>query len=80
MDKIKCFEKKMSYIQNPDYLVDFQYLVSNLPDYFLKFQHLPQESIIRVMLWELKGLLRHTKLLFGLLTSCYQVIGDKYTE
>lgn len=48
-EKTKVFEKELSYINNPRYKEGAQKLISLLPDYFLKFQHLQQESIILVL-------------------------------
>ncbi|CDE08499.1 MAG TPA: hypothetical protein IAC85_03270 [Candidatus Faecenecus gallistercoris] len=82
MDKIKCFEKEMSYIQNPDYLVDFQYLVSNLPDYFFEIPASSTGKYHPRYALGTGGLLRHTKaavrIAYELLAD--PVIGDKYTS
>lgn len=61
MDKIKCFEKELSYIKNPRYRKSAQILIELLPDYFF---YMPASSTGKYhpsfSLGE-HGLVRHTK-------------------
>lgn len=82
MNKEECFKKEMGYLNNPEYINDFKYLINNLPDYFFKVaasstgKYHPEFSLGD------GGLLRHTKvavrIAYELLNN--PCIGDKYTS
>lgn len=81
MSKIDCFKKEIGYLNNPEYIEDFKYLINNLPDYFFEVaasstgKYHPEFSLGD------GGLLRHTKvavrIAYELLNN--PCIGDKYT-
>lgn len=48
-EKISYFKTELGYIKTESYKEDFNYLISNLPDYFLKLKHLQPESITQDM-------------------------------
>ncbi len=80
--KIDSFQKEIRYLKNPDYQADFQFLVSELPDYFFEVaasstgKYHPSFSLGK------GGLLRHSKVAvrigYELLND--PCIGDKYTD
>ena len=82
MKKIDYFKTELNYIKNFEYIEDFKYLISNLPDYFFEVaasstgKYHPEFSLGD------GGLLRHTKaavkIAYELLND--PCIGDKYTE
>lgn len=82
MDKIKLFNKELSYIKNTDYIKDISYLVNNLPDYFIE---VPASSTGKYhpsyALGE-GGLLRHTKAAVRMAHELLldPLIGNKYTD
>ena len=80
--KVDCFKREIGYIKNIEYVEDFKYLISNLPDYFFETaasstgKYHPEFSLGE------GGLLRHTKvavrMAYELLNN--PCIGDKYTS
>ncbi len=82
MNKVKIFDKEISYIKNEKYQTDARYLIDGLPDYFFE---VPASSTGKYHPKYAEGdggLVRHTKaavkMAYELLND--PAIGDKYTS
>ena len=61
MDKIKYFEKEISYIQNKDNREDIKYLINLLPNYFFKIPASSTGKYHPKFAGTEHGLVKHTK-------------------
>lgn len=81
-EKISYFKTELGYIKTESYKEDFNYLISNLPDYFFEIEASSTGKYHpRYALGE-GGLLRHTKAAVRIAYELLQdpSIGDKYTQ
>lgn len=61
MDKIKCFEKEVSYIEDTLLKEDAKYLIENLPDYFFEVDASSTGKYHPKYAAGIGGLMRHVK-------------------
>lgn len=82
MSKIDCFKKEISYLNCPEYIDDFKYLIEALPDYFFEVAASSTGKYHPSFSLETGGLLRHTKVAVRIAYELFSdpCIGDKYTN
>lgn len=82
MDKIDCFKKEISYLNNLEYIEDFKYLIDNLPDYFFEVAASSTGKYHPGFSLGDGGLLRHSKVAVRIAYELLNdpCIGDKYTN
>ena len=79
MNKIKYFEKEISYIRNKERQEDIKYLINLLPDYFFKIQASSTGKYHPKFASTEHGLVKHTKVAVRIAYDLFQ-INDSFTE
>lgn len=81
INKIRCFEKEISYIKDMNYVEDFKVLINSLPDYFFEVEASSTGKYHPKFALENGGLVRHSKVAtkFGYELLENPSIGGKYT-
>lgn len=81
-EKCACFKTELGYIKIESDKEDFNYLISNLPDYFFEIEASSTGKYHPKYALGKGGLLRHTKAAVRIAYELLQdpTIGDKYTQ
>ena len=79
MNKIKYFEKEISYIKNKDKQADIKYLINLLPDYFFKIPASSTGKYHPKFASTEHGLVKHTKVAVRIAYDLFE-INDTFTE
>ena len=79
MNKIKYFEKEISYIKDKNNRDDIKYLINLLPDYFFQIPASSTGKYHPKFAGTLHGLVKHTKVAVRIAYDLFQ-INDMFTE